>query len=89
MATVVKTLFICSFHGLAVMTVGLGQNIWKPNLMSFWSFTLFRKHRAGVDIHSCSQFLLELYSQWILPGSPSSRKTPVVLVSEVVRSVSI
>ncbi|XP_057187145.1 huntingtin isoform X2 [Triplophysa rosa] len=46
-----------------------------------------RKHRAGVDIHSCSQFLLELYSQWILPGSPSSRKTPVVLVSEVVRSL--
>ncbi|KAK7161518.1 hypothetical protein R3I94_004262 [Phoxinus phoxinus] len=46
-----------------------------------------RKHRAGVDIHSCSQFLLELYSQWILPGSPSSRKTPVVLISEVVRSL--
>ncbi|XP_065121577.1 huntingtin isoform X5 [Paramisgurnus dabryanus] len=46
-----------------------------------------RKHRAGVDIHSCSQFLLDLYSQWILPGSPSSRKTPVVLVSEVVRSL--
>ncbi|XP_066534472.1 huntingtin isoform X4 [Hoplias malabaricus] len=46
-----------------------------------------RKHRAGVDIHSCSQFLLELYSQWILPSSPSSRKTPVVLISEVVRSL--
>ncbi|MFT7807444.1 huntingtin isoform X1 [Arapaima gigas] len=46
-----------------------------------------RKHRAGVDIHSCSQFLLELYSQWILPSSPSHRKTPVVLVSEVVRSL--
>ncbi|XP_072534605.1 huntingtin isoform X5 [Salminus brasiliensis] len=46
-----------------------------------------RKHRAGVDIHSCSQFLLELYSQWILPGSPSNRKTPVVLISEVVRSL--
>lgn len=50
---------------------------------------LSRKHRAGVDIHSCSQFLLELYSQWILPGSPSSKKTPVVLLSEVVRSVSL
>lgn len=48
-----------------------------------------RKHRAGVDIHSCSQFLLELYSQWILPSSPSHRKTPVVLISEVVRSVSL
>ncbi|XP_076831790.1 huntingtin isoform X3 [Brachyhypopomus gauderio] len=46
-----------------------------------------RKHRAGVDIHSCSQFLLELYSQWILPGIPSNRKIPVVLISEVVRSL--
>uniref|UniRef100_A0A8D0L1P4 Huntingtin n=1 Tax=Sphenodon punctatus TaxID=8508 RepID=A0A8D0L1P4_SPHPU len=45
-----------------------------------------RKHRAGVDIHSCSQFLLELYSQWILPSSPS-KKTPVILISEVVRSL--
>ncbi|KAM8879267.1 huntingtin isoform 7-T7 [Spinachia spinachia] len=46
-----------------------------------------RKHRAGVDIHSCSQFLLELYSQWLIPGSPSNRKTPTILVSEVVRSL--
>lgn len=46
-----------------------------------------RKHRAGVDIHSCSQFLLDLYSQWVLPGSPSNKKTPVVLISEVVRSL--
>ncbi|KAM6972635.1 huntingtin [Aplochiton taeniatus] len=46
-----------------------------------------RKHRAGVDIHSCSQFLLELYSQWLLPVSPSNRRTPVVLISEVVRSL--
>lgn len=45
-----------------------------------------RKHRAGVDIHSCSQFLLELYSQWILPSS-SSKKTPPILISEVVRSL--
>uniref|UniRef100_A0A670ZHJ8 Huntingtin n=1 Tax=Pseudonaja textilis TaxID=8673 RepID=A0A670ZHJ8_PSETE len=45
-----------------------------------------RKHRAGVDIHSCSQFLLELYSQWILPSSPN-KKTPVTLISEVVRSL--
>uniref|UniRef100_A0A8C3I361 Huntingtin n=1 Tax=Chrysemys picta bellii TaxID=8478 RepID=A0A8C3I361_CHRPI len=44
------------------------------------------KHRAGVDIHSCSQFLLELYSQWILPSNPSKR-TPVILISEVVRSL--
>ncbi|KAM6440076.1 huntingtin isoform 3-T3 [Liasis olivaceus] len=45
-----------------------------------------RKHRAGVDIHSCSQFLLELYSQWILPSNPNKR-TPVILISEVVRSL--
>lgn len=47
-----------------------------------------RKHRAGVDIHSCSQFLLELYSQWLIPGSPNNRRTPTILISEVVRSVS-
>ncbi|XP_040191278.1 huntingtin isoform X2 [Rana temporaria] len=45
-----------------------------------------RKHRAGVDIHSCSQFLLELYSQWILPAN-TGKKTPVILISEVVRSL--
>ncbi|KAM8804110.1 huntingtin [Rhynchonycteris naso] len=47
-----------------------------------------RKHRAGVDIHSCSQFLLELYSRWILP-SGSARRTPVILISEVVRSLLV
>ncbi|XP_004624658.1 huntingtin isoform X2 [Octodon degus] len=47
-----------------------------------------RKHRAGVDIHSCSQFLLELYSRWLLPSS-SARRTPVILISEVVRSLLI
>lgn len=41
-----------------------------------------------MDIHSCSQFLLELYSQWLIPGSPSNRRTPTILISEVVRSVS-
>ncbi|XP_047435100.1 huntingtin isoform X8 [Mugil cephalus] len=46
-----------------------------------------RKHRAGVDIHSCSQFLLELYSQWLIPGSPTNRRTPTILISEVVRSL--
>uniref|UniRef100_A0A1A7XTR7 Huntingtin n=2 Tax=Iconisemion striatum TaxID=60296 RepID=A0A1A7XTR7_9TELE len=46
-----------------------------------------RKHRAGVDIHSCSQFLLELYSQWLIPGSPANKKTPTILISEVVRSL--
>ena len=52
------------------------------------SRVLCRKHRAGVDIHSCSQFLLELYSRWILP-SGSARRTPIILISEVVRSVSL
>ncbi|XP_045429955.1 huntingtin isoform X2 [Pipistrellus kuhlii] len=47
-----------------------------------------RKHRAGVDIHSCSQFLLELYSRWLLPSS-SGRRTPVILISEVVRSLLV
>lgn len=47
-----------------------------------------RKHRAGVDVHSCSQFLLELYSRWVLP-SGSSRRTPVILISEVVRSLLV
>ncbi|ELW62765.1 Huntingtin [Tupaia chinensis] len=47
-----------------------------------------RKHRAGVDIHSCSQFLLELYSRWILPSS-SAKRTPVILISEVVRSLLV
>ncbi|XP_072319517.1 huntingtin isoform X17 [Eucyclogobius newberryi] len=46
-----------------------------------------RKHRAGVDIHSCSQFLLELYSQWLIPGSPNNRRIPTILISEVVRSL--
>ncbi|XP_058860961.1 huntingtin-like isoform X1 [Acipenser ruthenus] len=46
-----------------------------------------RKHRAGVDIHSCSQFLLELYSQWILPNNPNKKTTPVILICEVVRSL--
>ncbi|XP_029003090.1 huntingtin isoform X3 [Betta splendens] len=46
-----------------------------------------RKHRAGVDIHSCSQFLLELYSQWLIPGSSINRRTPTILISEVVRSL--
>ncbi|XP_054544203.1 huntingtin isoform X3 [Talpa occidentalis] len=47
-----------------------------------------RKHRAGVDIHSCSQFLLELYSRWVLPSGPA-RRMPVILISEVVRSLLV
>uniref|UniRef100_A0A8C5NKG6 Huntingtin n=1 Tax=Junco hyemalis TaxID=40217 RepID=A0A8C5NKG6_JUNHY len=65
------------------MDYKLGQ-VWFKN--SYLFIVPCRKHRAGVDIHSCSQFLLELYSQWILPSNPSKR-TPVILISEVVRSL--
>uniref|UniRef100_UPI00358E7878 huntingtin isoform X3 n=1 Tax=Myxine glutinosa TaxID=7769 RepID=UPI00358E7878 len=47
-----------------------------------------RKQRAGVDIHSCSQFLLELYTQW-LQASNFSRRLPSNLVSEIVKSLLI
>lgn len=61
---------------------------WSRDISVNGPNTIFsRKHRAGVDIHSCSQFLLELYSQWLIPGSSSNRKTPTILISEVVRSV--
>ncbi|MEQ2162765.1 hypothetical protein GOODEAATRI_023128, partial [Goodea atripinnis] len=36
--------------------------------------------------YKLGQFLLELYSQWLIPGSPSNRRTPTILISEVVRS---
>ncbi|XP_078717925.1 huntingtin isoform X2 [Lampetra fluviatilis] len=45
-----------------------------------------RKQRVSVDVHSCSQFLLELYGQWLLAG-PSSRRVPCSLASEVVKSL--
>lgn len=64
--------------------MSLSPHVWDNHL----SHIPCRKHRAGVDIHSCSQFLLELYSRWILPSS-SARRTPVILISEVVRSVSL
>uniref|UniRef100_A0A8C7ABF9 Huntingtin n=1 Tax=Neovison vison TaxID=452646 RepID=A0A8C7ABF9_NEOVI len=60
-----------------------------PICPSFLQFEVSSgKHRAGVDIHSCSQFLLELYSRWILP-SGSARRTPIILISEVVRSLLV
>lgn len=73
-------------HFLSHITCMLIQEGTKWRLQRF--ICPLRKHRAGVDIHSCSQFLLELYSQWLIPGSPNNRRTPTILISEVVRSVS-
>lgn len=88
-------------HVAAQLQVFLSAIHFKRFEVSYQSFDVFgvpletslscyacRKHRAGVDIHSCSQFLLELYSRWILP-SGSARRTPIILISEVVRSVSL
>ena len=41
---------------------------------------------AGLDVHSCLQFLLDLYRQWLLPGS--SHKPSLMLLNEVIKSVS-
>ena len=41
---------------------------------------------SGLDIHSCLQFLLELYGAWLhVDNSP---KPPLMLVNAVVKSVS-
>lgn len=40
---------------------------------------------SGLDIHSCLQFLLELYGQWLSPNS--ILKPPLMLKTEVVKSV--
>ncbi|KAK3095770.1 hypothetical protein FSP39_018831 [Pinctada imbricata] len=40
---------------------------------------------SGLDIHSCLQFLLELYSQWMTPNS--ILKPPLMLRNEVVKSI--
>lgn len=39
--------------------------------------------KSGLDLHSCLQFLLDLYTQWIKPQD----NTPLRLLREVVRSV--
>lgn len=42
---------------------------------------------SGLDIHSCLQFLLELYGAWLhVENNP---KPPLMLVNAVVKSVSI
>ncbi|XP_061171379.1 huntingtin-like isoform X1 [Saccostrea echinata] len=40
---------------------------------------------SGLDIHSCLQFLLELYGQWLSPNS--ILKPPLMLKNEVVKSL--
>ena len=42
---------------------------------------------GGLDVHSCLQFLLDLYRQWLIPNS--SNKPPLMLLNEVIKSVSI
>lgn len=42
---------------------------------------------AGLDIHSCLHFLLDLYSQWLSPQACPC--TPLTLLTEVARSVVI
>ncbi|XP_060568114.1 huntingtin-like isoform X3 [Ruditapes philippinarum] len=40
---------------------------------------------GGLDVHSCLQFLLDLYRQWLIPNS--STKPPLMLLNEVIKSV--
>ena len=41
---------------------------------------------GDLDVHSCLQFLLELYRQWLLPGA--NGKPALMLLNEVIKSVS-
>ena len=49
-----------------------------------------RKERAsavsGLDIHSCLQFLLEQFGQFLLPNA--TPKVPLMQLNETVKSVS-
>ncbi|XP_053407184.1 huntingtin-like isoform X2 [Mercenaria mercenaria] len=40
---------------------------------------------GGLDVHSCLQFLLDLYRQWLIPNS--NNKPPLMLLNEVIKSV--
>ncbi|KAH3787333.1 hypothetical protein DPMN_165455 [Dreissena polymorpha] len=40
---------------------------------------------AGLDVHSCLQFLQELYRQWLLPAA--SNKPSLMLLNEIIKSV--
>ena len=42
---------------------------------------------GDLDVHSCLQFLLELYRQWLLPGS--NGRPALMLLNEVIKSVSL
>ena len=41
---------------------------------------------GDLDVHSCLQFLLELYRQWLLPGT--NGRPALMLLNEVIKSVS-
>ena len=42
---------------------------------------------GDLDVHSCLQFLLDLYRQWLLPGT--NGKPALMLLNEVIKSVSL
>lgn len=42
---------------------------------------------CGLDIHSCLQFLLELYEAMLSPSA--NPRTPLILLNETIRSVSL
>ncbi|CAH1783183.1 unnamed protein product [Owenia fusiformis] len=40
---------------------------------------------SGIDIHSCLQFLLDLYTQWLSPGA--SPRTALMQINQTVKSI--
>lgn len=60
-----------------------------PSQQQFPLISIDKRERtvslSGLDIHSCLQFLLELYGQWLSPNS--ILKPPLMLKTEVVKSV--
>ncbi|XP_013398873.1 huntingtin [Lingula anatina] len=40
---------------------------------------------SGLDLHSCVQFLVDLYGQWLTPGV--TPRTPLMLINQTVKSV--
>ena len=43
------------------------------------------KASSGLDVHSCLVLLLEVYGQWLAPGS--ARHTSLMLLCETIKSV--
>lgn len=60
-----------------------------PSQQQFPLISIDKRERtvslSGLDIHSCLQFLLELYGQWLSPNS--ILKPPLMLKTEVVKSL--